>query len=374
MRSKGYFVDRAFRYASEIVNGQKVACKLVILACQRFLNDLDKQRTEEFPYYYCEERAEHACQFMEYLPHIKGRLASQRKLLELEPWQCFIICNLFGWLKVKTNTRRFKTSYKEIPRKNGKTFLCDAIALYGGVADREAGAEVYIAASNHTQALICYNETRAMLSKDPELCEYFGIMHNNLRIYVPTTESFIKALPKDQGGSLDGFNVHFAVVDELHAHKTAATWQALLMGTGSREQPLICAITTAGFNRNSVCYEQRSYLKKILEGVYKDDAYFGVIYTIDDDDDWRDPVAWEKANPNLGVSIIRDNFENDVKRAINKPSDQNDFKTKRLNLWVGADTAWLDMDKWEECGDPDLKEDDYKHFGAFCRRRLGFCF
>lgn len=365
MRAKGYFVDRAKRYAEAVISGEQIACKLVILSCKRFMRDLERQRTADFPYYYCEARAEHACQFLEYLPHIKGALASKNETLKLEPWQCFIVCNIFGWLKVSTNTRRFTKAYNEMPRKNGKTFKASGISLYCALADREAGSQVFMAASNHSQALLCFDEAKAMLAKSPDLCEYFGVEYNKLRIYVPTTESVMRALPKDQGGSLDGLNIHCAVVDELHAHQTSATWNALTMGTGSREQPLIMAITTAGFNRNSVCYEQRSYLKKILEGVYEDETYFGMIYTIDDDDDWKSPIAWAKANPNLGVSIVMDNFEADCKAAINRPSDQNHFKTKRLNMWVGADTAWIDMDKWDACADPEMKEEDCKNMELF---------
>lgn len=365
MRAEGYFVDRAKRYAEGVCKGRIRASKLTILSCQRFLKDLDREKEEECPFYFSVARAEHACSFIEFLPHIKGKLASAGKLLELEPWQCFILCNIFGWLKKKSNTRRFRKVYIEIPRKNGKTMLGSGISLYCGIADYEEGAEVYMAASTHSQALICFNEARAMVSKDQELCRHFGVEYNSQAIFIPTTNTKIKALPKDNHGTLDGLNVHCGIVDELHAHQTPATWNALVTGTGAREQPLIVAITTAGFNRAAICYEQRTYTKKLLEGVFEDDSYFGIIYTIDEGDDWTDPEVWEKANPNLGISINKENFAAECLEAQNQVTKQNFFLTKHLNVWVGANTAWMDMQKWDKCADPELKEKDLKNLECF---------
>ena len=364
-RKDGYFVELATKYAKEAVSGKIICGKLVILACRRFLNDLEKQKEDSFDFEFSVARAEHACQFMEYLPHIKGEKAFANELLKLEPWQAFIICNIFGWLKKGTSFRRFLKVYIEIARKNGKTFLGSGIALYCGVADREQGAEVYIAASNHSQALICFDEAKSIISKDKELCEHFGIEYNKRNIYIPTTSSKIKALPKDQHGSLDGLNIHCAIVDELHAHQKPDTYNALMTGTGARNQPLVVSITTAGFNRTAICYEQRAHTKNILENVYEDDTSFGIIYTIDESDDWTDPNVWIKANPNLGVSVNAENFKSECLSAQKQITKKNFFLTKHLNVWVGANTAWMDMDKWNACADATLKEEDLKDLPLF---------
>lgn len=363
-REDGYYIDRAKRYAEAVCKGKKTAGKLTILACRRFLDDLNKQG-KDFPYQFSEAKAERACRFMEFLPHIKGALASKNELLILEPWQCFIVCNLFGWVNKETGFRRFKKAYIEVARKNGKTFLASGIALYCGVADNEEGAEVYIGASTHTQALICFDEAKAMIIKDKEMCEYYGIEHNKYNIYIPCTNSKIRALPRDNKGSLDGLNIHCAIIDELHAHQHPDTYNAIITGTGARDQPLVVAITTAGVNRTAICYEQRSYVKRMLEGVYQDDSYFGIIYTIDEDDDWRDETVWEKANPNLGVSINIDNFRAECKQAENQISKQNSFLTKHMNVWVGSHVAWMDMNLWEKCKDETLKEEDCKNMELF---------
>lgn len=363
-REEGYFVDRAKRYAEHVTKGKVKASKLTILACRRFLSDLNKQG-DDYQFIFSEARAEHACQFMEFLPHIKGALASKGELLKLEPWQCFIVCNIFGWVNKETNKRRFKKVYIEVPRKNGKTFLASGIALYCGVADKEEGAEVYMGASTHTQALICFDEAKSMITKDKDLCEYYGIEHNKYNIFIPCTNSKIRALPRDNKGTLDGLNIHCGIIDELHAHQSPDTYNAIITGTGARDQPLVVAITTAGVNRTAICYEQRSYIKKLLEGVYEDDSYFGIIYTIDEDDDWKDPDCWEKANPNLGVSINFENFKAECMQAQNQTSKQNSFLTKHLNVWVGSHVAWMDMNQWNSCADEKLTEEDCKGMELF---------
>lgn len=364
-KEDGYYFNKAKEYAENVCSGKKIAGKLTILACKRFLDDLYKEHLDTFKFRFSIAKAERACQFMEFLPHIKGALASKGELLKLEPWQCFIVCNIFGWVSKETGKRRFKKAYVEVARKNGKTFLASGIALYCGVADQEEGAEVYIGASTHSQALICFNEAKAMISKDQEMCDYYGIEYNKLNIFIPCTNSLIKALPRDNKGTLDGLNIHCAIIDELHAHQTSDTYNAIITGTGAREQPIVVSITTAGVNRTAICYEQRSYVKKMLEGYYQDDSYFGIIYTIDENDDWRDEKVWEKANPNLGVSINFENFKAECKQAENQISKQNSFLTKHMNVWVGSHVAWMDMNIWESCKDETLTEEDCKNMELF---------
>lgn len=355
-RKIGYYVSKAHEYATKVMGGEILACEYVVLACERYMRDLSHEDTKDFPYYYDQAEAERCCSFFEALPHVKGKLAGLNQTIELEPWQCFLMCNIYGWRKSGTKNRRFRTAYVEIPRKNGKSPMGSGVALLGLSFDNEYGAEVYTAASKKDQAEICFGDARAMLEKDSEFCDYFGIEYNTRAIYVKQTNSSIKALAKDQRGTLDGLNIHCSVIDELHAHKDAATWNVIASGVAAREQPLVFAITTAGFDRGGICYDKHMYTIKLLQNVFTDESFFGIIYTIDKKDDWRDQSSWEKANPNYGVSVNKEYIEAACKEAQNSPSNLNNFLTKHLNVWCSSDAAWIDMLKFDECADPSMTE------------------
>lgn len=344
--------DAAFQYARDVVAGEISACKWVRLACERQLNDLER---EGFPYVFDAERADRVCRFIEKLPHIKGKWAGGK--LTLEPWQAFILTTVFGWVDEDGN-RRFRTAYTEVPRKNAKSTLTSGVALYMLAADGEPGAEVYSAATTRDQAKIVFADAQQMARKSPGLREALGVTVGAHNIHVLQTASKFEALSAE-GSTLDGLNIHFASVDELHAHKSRSVWDVLETATGSRSQSLLWAITTAGSNRAGICYEVRTYLTKILERVTEDETIFGVIYTLDDGDDWTDPNVWAKANPNLGVSVYQEDVERLARKAMSMPSAQNNFLTKRLNVWVNADTAWMDMRAWDKCAVPDMSPDDF---------------
>ena len=182
----------------------------------------------------------------------------------------------------------------------------------------------------------------------------FGVEVSAHSIYVPHANSAFKPLSRDQGGNLDGLNIHGGIVDEFHGHKERALWDVLVTGMGARSQPLLWAVTTAGFDRSGICYEERSYITKVLQCLHVDEEYFGIIYPIDDDDDWTDPVAWQKANPNWGVSVKPEAIEREARKAMQMASAQNNFLTKHLNVWVNADTSWMNMRAWEACADESL--------------------
>lgn len=349
---KDYF-GIALQYAEQVVSGEIVACKYVRLACQRQLNDLDR---EDFKYVFDVSRASHICAFIEMLPHIKGRWSG--KPIVLEPWQIFNLTTVFGWID-GNGYRRFKTVYDEIPRKNAKSTLSSGVALYLLVADGEAGAEVYSAATTRDQARIVWHDAKRMVDKCPGLRRRFGVETSAHAVFSERTASSLKALSRDQGGNLDGLNVHGGIIDELHAHKTREVFDVIETATGARTQPLLWLITTAGFNRSGICYEQRSYLIKILTGVVVDEEYFGIIYTIDDDDDWTDPSCWAKANPNWGISVSPEDIERKARKAMTMSAAQNNFLTKHLNKWVNADTAWMDMVSWERCANSNLLIEDF---------------
>jgi phage terminase large subunit-like protein len=350
-------VDKAKKYAKQIVDKKILACKWTILACERFLGDLKKQKTK-WPYKLSENQAEKFCKAIELMPHIKGREWVGKKIV-LESWQCFLIVNVFGWVHKKTGLRRFRTSYIEVPRKNAKSTISSTIGNCMLAIDGEPGAECYSAATTRDQAKIVFVDAQNMVRRMPEFKKKFGVQVNARNINIVSTASKFEALSAE-GSTLDGLNIHFAAVDELHAHKTRSVFDVLETATGARQQPLLWLITTAGSNMSGICYEQRMYLTKILERVHDDDTYFGIIYTIDVEDDWTDPKVWKKANPNYGVSVYPDDIARLCKKATQMPSAQNNFLTKRLNMWVNADEAWMNMKSWEACGDSTLKIEDFK--------------
>lgn len=346
-------VAAALEYARAVVEGEIPACKWTRLACERQLDDLER---EGFPYRFDVQRADRICRFIEKLPHIKGKWAGTP--IQLEPWQQFILTTVFGWVDADGN-RRFRTAYTEVPRKNAKSTITSGVGLYMTAADGEGGAEVYSAATTRDQARIVFRDAQQMARRCPAFRNRFGVEVNAHNINVLETASKFEALSAE-GNSLDGLNIHFAAVDEVHAHKTRAVWDVLETATGARTQSLLWGITTAGSNRAGICYELRTYLTKILDGVAEDETFFGVIYTIDDGDDWTDPEVWAKANPNYGVSVLPDDIARLCKKAQEMPSAQNNFLTKRLNVWVNADTAWMDMRAWDRGGDPVLTLDDFE--------------
>ncbi len=346
---------RARRYADSVVAGEILACKLTRLACERFLRDLAR---EDWQWQFDNDLADRACGFIECLPHIKGQWARQRLKITLEDWQVFIVCNLFGWVSRETGLRRFITCYLEVARKNAKSTLAAGIALYMLAADGEPGAEVYSAATTGDQARIVFDVARQMVLREADFVRG-GIDPQRHGLYMPEDARKFEPL-NAEGSTLDGLNPHCTIIDELHAHKRRDVYDVLDTARGARDQSLLASITTAGSDRAGICYEQRAYVVKVLEGVFADERYFGVIYTLDDQDDWTDPDVWPKANPNYGVSVLVEDFERSAREAMNKPSAQNNFLTKRLNVWVNADSAWMDMRAWDRCANPDLKIEDFE--------------
>lgn len=368
-RGPGDYVAIATQYAEDVVAGKITACIYVQQACQRQLSDLQRQGEDGWLYVFDTERAEHICRFVELLPHIKGKWARERKPITLEPWQVFNLTTVFGWVDSE-GLRRFRTVYDEIPRKNAKSTLSSGVALYCLAADDEEGAEVYSAATTRDQARIVWQDARQMVLRSAGMRARFGVEATAHSIFVEHSASAFKALSRDQGGNLDGLNIHVGIIDELHAHKTRDVFDVIDTGTGSRDQSLLWLITTAGFNRAGICYEKRGYTIKVLSRAVQDETWFGIIYTVDPEDleeDERlftDPMIWQKANPNWAVSVMPADIARKAKQALETPSARNNFLTKHLNVWVNADTAWMDMIAWDRCGDNTLRIEDFN--GAPC--------
>jgi phage terminase large subunit-like protein len=323
----------------------------VRLACQRHLDDLARAG---FDYVFRSDLANRFCRFQERLPHVKGTWKT--KNIVLEPWQCFVYSCVFGWIDSEGH-RRFRTGYVETPRKNAKSTGSAGVGIYLTCADGEEGPEVYSFATTRDQARIVFDVARDMVRKTPELQQALGLEVLTHALAAPGCNGTFRALSSD-ASTLDGLNIHGAIIDELHAHSTRAVWDVVNSATGSRRNALKWIITTAGFNRAGVCYEQHDYVCKLLERTIQDEHYFGIIYTIDEGDDWTAESSWRKANPNYGVSVLQEDIATLCHQAQLSAQSQNNFLTKRLNVWVSADTAFFNMQAWDRCR-TDLRLEDF---------------
>jgi len=354
-----YHVMRGLEYAQAVVEGRQLACQWVRMACQRHLDDLERwQGREGAPFYFDAEQANRVCDIIQHFPHIRGIWAKEQHRLALEPWQSFIVMVVFGWMASATSQRRFRVVYIEVPRKNAKSTLTSAIGLYLLACDGEQGAHIVSAASTLHQAKLVFTDAQLMARREAGFRQKFGVEVLAHSIVQVNTASHFEAMCAEYS-NLDGLNLHAALIDELHAHSTRGLWDVLATATGSRIQPLIWAITTAGLDRSSVCYDQRSHVCDILQKRVEDDSYFGIIYTRDDGDDPFEEQTWKKANPNYGVSVHPEGLRADAKRAMQMPSEQVAFYTKHLDIWVNAAMAWLPAGAWDRCGDATLDIEDF---------------
>ena len=351
------YLEIMHQYCTDVQSGVRIAGKFEKLAVKRFLNDLKRQENDpEFPYSFNEERLNHVCSFIESLHHVKGKLA--RKHFILDPWQVFVVGNIFGW-EDHDGIRRFTDAYIEISKKNGKSTLAAAIGLYMTVADGEVGAEVYAAAANYDQAKIVWEDAKQMVLFNPELQAHFGVATTQYEIRVGDDNSKFKPLATDKDGSKDGKNVHCGILDEIHAHKDSDTYDIIADGVIARTEPLILGITTAGSSKIGVCWRERCKVVDILYGKDKLERYFGIIFTIDKNDDWRNPDVWPKANPSMGIAF--DNgYLKDKYSKIKTAAEESRFRQKSLNEWVQGADSWIASSEWELLADPNVTEEQFK--------------
>ena len=296
-------------------------------------------------YYFDKQAANKAISFIEtFITHTKGELAG--KPFILEEWQKEIVGNIFGWKNKETGYRKYLTVFIQVPRKNGKTTLASSIALLMLFMDKERGAEIYAAAGDRNQAGIVFEIAKGMIANNVELSSRGKVFRNSI-----TNESkgnFFQAISSDSK-TKHGFNANCIIFDELHTQPNRDLWDTLTTSTGARREPLTIAITTAGYDRQSICYELYSYAKKVQEGSLKDDSFYPVIYEADAEDDITLESTWQKANPNYGVSLRKDYMQRESKRAVELPSYQNTFRRLMLNIWTEAQSAWIGHDEWGVC-------------------------
>ena len=334
-------------YARAVLAGKLTAGRLVRLACQRHIDDLATAKQRGL--IWDGAAAHHAIDFFGHLRHSTGEWAHQPFVLQ--PWQGFVIGSLFGW-KRADGLRRFRTAYVEVARKNGKSVMLAGTALYALIADGEPGSHVYAAATTRDQARIVFGEAERMVAASLPLRARVTRTVNNLAVLA--TSSWFRPLSAD-ASKMDGLNVHFAAVDEVHEHATPEIIQKLNTATGARRQPLIFEITTAGHDRHSVCRQHHEFSRKALEGTIPHeaaDSWFAFIATIDEGDDWTDPAVWSKANPSLGVTVKAEDLRRQIDEAREMPAQQNAIRRLRLNEWTEQVTRWIDMDVWAEGAAP----------------------
>lgn len=312
-----------------------------------------------------QERADHAVRFINRLTHTKDKWAGQ--LFALRPWQERIIRQLFGTMRADDPTRlAYRTCYIEVPRKNGKSELAAALALYGLIGMKIHGAEVYSAAADREQAALVFNVAAQMVRNDPVLSKRLKIIDSQKRIVDHQTGSVYRAISAE-AYSKHGFNASMVIYDELHAAPNRELWDVLTTSQGARHEPLTIAITTAGYDRHSICWEQHDYARKVVDGVVVDPSFMGVIFSAPDEADWTDEDVWRRANPALQDFRDIEEMRSLAVKAREIPALQNTFRRLYLNQWTEQAERWIDMAAWDACAGPqswrDLRE---SMRGRFC--------
>ena len=296
---------------------------------------------------FAKARADWALQFISNLTHTKDKWAGQP--FNPRPWQQAIIRELFGRMREDDPSRRsYRTCYIEVPRKNGKSEIAAAFALYGLIGDGVQGAEVYSAAADRDQAALVFNVAAQMVRNDSYLSGRLKIIDSQKRIVDHRSGSVYRAISAE-AYSKHGFNASMVIYDELHAAPNRDLWDVLTTSMGARSEPLVTAITTAGYDRHSICWEQHWYSQQILQGSVIDPTFYPVIYAAGEEDDWLDEDVWRKANPALQDFRDIDEMRAMAHRAKEIPALQNTFRRLYLNQWTEQAERWIDMTAWEEC-------------------------
>ena len=334
-------------YATAVTAGRRLAGKYHLAGCRRHLEDRQREGASRFPYVFDVDRAAKAVRFFGGLRHYKGEWAGQP--IRLEPWQQFIVGSVFGWVHQETGLRRFRKTYAEVPRKNGKSLLAAGIALRLTFFDGEPGAEGYCAATKRDQAKIVFGDAKRLVQTSG-LKSRIDVHVANL--HRDATACKLEPLSADHD-SMDGLNVHACILDEFHAQKDRGIVDVIETAMGARRQPHLFAITTAGSDPLSPCGEEHDYACKVLDRVITDETFFAFLAHADVGDDTTpgdDPFATRthrKANPNYGVSVKPEDLKALATKAKHMPSALASFKQKRLNIWTTAATPWLNLERWK---------------------------
>jgi phage terminase large subunit-like protein len=338
-------LDKFWQYISDVKSNKILTNKWVKLAIKRFEKDYKKSLEEkDYPFYFDEAAGDKVIKFLECLKLYKDQWAG--KQLRLEPWQVFIVQNIYSWKRKDTNNRRFTKAFIFVARKNGKTALVSGLPIWDVLTTK--GGEAYTAATKRDQAKIAYENIKEFIKQNEGLSQRLTVYKSSSRIIYDRTSSKIEALSADID-SMDGLNPSCVILDECSAMKNFGTVKVLQSGTYARPEPLLIQITSGGDNMQSVGRLEYERSAKVLEGSIEADDYFTILYCLDEKDDWRNEKVYIKANPNLGVSVSLDSLIKARDEAIQQPSLEGEFRVKNLNQWVSPMTAWISARNWSKC-------------------------
>lgn len=348
-------LDELIQYCNDCLNGEIIACKKLKWACSRFLNDIARQDTDDFPYIFREEGALRFFDWMRLFKHTKGRLAGTYKEPTIS--EKFEFGNIYGWVRKDNGLRRFRYAYIQKSRKNAKSQDLAIMGLYEEAAFGESCSEVYIAASKKEQCRFVFEEADIIYKRSEKLCDKFNTRYGIIE-HKKSGSRFAR-LSKDDRKSGSGGNPQCGILDEYHEHETAEYHDLFTSGMKTRTQPILIIITTAGVNLYSPCYEEYKYCSKILDpdNPIENDRYFVCIYELDKDDDGNliddinDETVWRKANPVIyDDPVALENIRSELQTAKDRPEKMRDFLTKTMDVWVNQrDQGYMPMDKWAAC-------------------------
>jgi len=359
------------KYCHDVLEDRPLSCVKHKWSIKRFLNDLERQGTEDFPYVFLPEKAERFYEWCSLFKHTKGVLKGKYINLYDTPILLFIFGNVYGWYHKDTGLRRFDKLYWQVARKNAKSQMLSLVATYelmGFDEDGDEVKEIYCAATKTEQARVVYDEAKIILRRCPDLQPYYKVSYG--RIVHIRSDSFMRALSKEDSHSGDGLHVQCGIIDEYHAHKTSEIYDVVEDGMAAREQPLLAIITTAGPNLNHPCYRvEYQLITKILDPNIPFDMenYFVMVNELDKDergeviDNVQDPKVWIKANPIVctyqqGIERIKKK----LKEALEEPEKMRNFLTKRMNIWIHLTAvSYVSSERWAKCKVdqlPDLQE------------------
>jgi phage terminase large subunit-like protein len=342
----------AEQYADDVIAGRIPACKNIIKACERYVND--KKNAKKLGIEFRPHAAQAYIDLIEIFPLTKGKDAG--KPLKLEPWQQFIVWNVYGWYNVATGYRRFTKATISVPKKNGKTELIAAIANAHLILDNEYGAEIYMAATARDQAKICFKAAKTMVELCPPLQEYLQPLKTG--IFYGKNNSSIKYI-SSEAGTIEGGGASLVVYDEEHEQVDTELKDNLMTGQAAKVDPLFFSISTSGLDKTKPYYQHVRDSEKVLHGIVNEPDHFILLYGLDEGDDWRTVESLQKANPNWGVSVVPHTVIAAQQEAISKPSKQVSFKVKHLNVWTDTAKTWISHDTWMKNETKGVKLEDF---------------
>lgn len=351
----------AFEYAISVVRGDTTACEDIRIACQRFLDMVERK---DAPYEFVPAKAEHILKFVRFCKHVKG--ADAGKVIVLEPFQVMFLAAIYGFRDKRDHSIRWVTDViLFVPRKSGKTTLASIIALYE-LQFGDAGAEVFTLATNREQATICFDSSKAIMeSMIPEFQSKFIPYRSEIKKAGDSTSTY-RALSRDNKKTGDGKNPSCAMIDEAAQITERGSIEVLHSGMGARKNPLRMYLTTASFTKETKFFEDLTHFRNVLRSAAPDNCrWFGLLYSIDPGDEWSDPTVWGKANPMLGISVTTEAIQHMAAEASAKPASLNEFLCKQLNVYVSANSAWVDRRHWDESVAPMPEDVPESVFMAF---------